>query len=150
MSMPIGWRRRACRCRTGTPFPDAASRTRRRNFNKPQSLNNPHQFVSFLIMAAIFPSQQSATGNRESSAGLKNQNCFKGSETMNANSTTGDRHASDNTDIATAAPLALDIDTLYRTHKQHLLRFVQRYVRNTDDAEDVVQNTFIEALRGSR
>jgi RNA polymerase sigma-70 factor (ECF subfamily) len=66
---------------------------------------------------------------------------------MNANSTTGDRHALNNADVATAAPAALDIDQLYRTHKQHLLRFVQRYVRNTDDAEDVVQNTFIEAMR---
>jgi RNA polymerase sigma factor (sigma-70 family) len=97
--------------------------------------------------AANFKSWQSATGNRENSAGLKNQNCFKGSETMNANSTTGDRHALNNADVATAAPAALDIDQLYRTHKQHLLRFVQRYVRNTEDAEDVVQNTFIEAMR---
>jgi RNA polymerase sigma factor (sigma-70 family) len=48
---------------------------------------------------------------------------------------------------ARAHPLALDIDQLYRTHKQHLLRFVQRYVRNAEDTEDVVQNTFVEAMR---
>jgi RNA polymerase sigma-70 factor (ECF subfamily) len=66
---------------------------------------------------------------------------------MNANSTTGDKHALDNADVAAAAPVVLDIDQLYRTHKQHLLRFVLRYVRNTEDAEDVVQSTFIEAMR---
>jgi RNA polymerase sigma factor (sigma-70 family) len=94
--------------------------------------------------AANFKSWQSATGNRESSAGLKNQNCFKGSETMNANST---REMQAVNHTGPVAPLALDIDQLYRTHKQHLLRFVQRYVRNAEDAEDVVQNTFIEAMR---
>jgi RNA polymerase sigma-70 factor (ECF subfamily) len=41
----------------------------------------------------------------------------------------------------------LNLDRLYREHHHHLLRFVQRYVRNSDDAEDVVQNTFMEALR---
>ncbi|SFU27779.1 RNA polymerase sigma factor [Pseudoduganella namucuonensis] len=46
-----------------------------------------------------------------------------------------------------AAPVAINIDQLYRTHRQHLLRFVQRYVRSTEDAEDVVQKTFIEAMR---
>lgn len=42
---------------------------------------------------------------------------------------------------------ALDLDQLFRTHHRHLLRFVQRYLRNAEDAEDVVQQTFIEALR---
>jgi RNA polymerase sigma-70 factor (ECF subfamily) len=41
----------------------------------------------------------------------------------------------------------LDMDHLFRTHHRHLLRFVQRYMRNAEDAEDVVQQTFIEALR---
>lgn len=41
----------------------------------------------------------------------------------------------------------IDIDKLYREHRHHLLRFVQRYVRNPEDAEDVVQNTFVEAVR---
>jgi RNA polymerase sigma-70 factor (ECF subfamily) len=41
----------------------------------------------------------------------------------------------------------LDLNKLYRDHHYHLLRFVQRYVRNAEDAEDVVQNTFMEALR---
>jgi len=41
----------------------------------------------------------------------------------------------------------IDIDQLFRTHHQHLYRFVQRYVRNSEDAEDVVQNTFLEASR---
>ncbi|AIY39662.1 RNA polymerase sigma factor RpoE [Collimonas arenae] len=41
----------------------------------------------------------------------------------------------------------IDIDQLYRTHHQHLYRFVQRYLRNSEDAEDVVQNTFLEAAR---
>jgi RNA polymerase sigma factor (sigma-70 family) len=46
-----------------------------------------------------------------------------------------------------AARPALDLNKLFRDHHQHLLRFVQRYVRNREDAEDVVQNTFMEALR---
>lgn len=50
-------------------------------------------------------------------------------------------------DTDAGAPGAIDIDQLFRTHKRHLFRFVQRYVRNLEDAEDVVQNTFIEAMR---
>lgn len=46
-----------------------------------------------------------------------------------------------------SAPSVIDVQKLYRDHYQHLLRFVQRYVRNPEDAEDVVQNTFMEALR---
>lgn len=42
---------------------------------------------------------------------------------------------------------ALDLESLFKQHHHHLLRFVQRYVRNPEDAEDVVQNTFLEALR---
>jgi RNA polymerase sigma factor (sigma-70 family) len=42
---------------------------------------------------------------------------------------------------------AVDLDKLFREHHYHLLRFVQRYVRNPQDAEDVVQSTFMEALR---
>ena len=66
---------------------------------------------------------------------------------MNANLHTNEMPASADTATAEAAPAAIDIDKLYRTHKQHLLRFVQRYLRNNEDAEDVVQNTFIEAMR---
>jgi RNA polymerase sigma factor (sigma-70 family) len=40
-----------------------------------------------------------------------------------------------------------DIEKLYREHRQHLLRFVQRYVRRPEDSEDVVQSTFVEAVR---
>lgn len=47
-----------------------------------------------------------------------------------------------------AAPVAtIDIVKLYTEHRTHLLRFVQRYVGNHEDAEDVVQNTFIEASK---
>ena len=51
-----------------------------------------------------------------------------------------------------AAPVApaaetIDIAALYTKHRIHLLRFVQRYVGSHEDAEDVVQNTFIEAAR---
>jgi RNA polymerase sigma factor (sigma-70 family) len=46
-----------------------------------------------------------------------------------------------------AAPVVIDINQLYRAHKTHLFRFIQRYVRNIEDAEDVVQATFIEAMR---
>ena len=41
----------------------------------------------------------------------------------------------------------IDVDRLYREHSKHLTRFVQRYVRRQEDAEDVVQTTFIEAMR---
>ena len=66
---------------------------------------------------------------------------------MHANFHIDEMPASDNTTTAEAAPVTIDVDKLYRTHKQHLLRFVQRYLRNNEDAEDVVQNTFIEAMR---
>jgi RNA polymerase sigma-70 factor (ECF subfamily) len=49
-----------------------------------------------------------------------------------------------------AAPSALttkDIEALFRQYQRHIFRFVQRYVRNAEDAEDVVQNTFMEAVR---
>ncbi|WP_194726274.1 RNA polymerase sigma factor [Noviherbaspirillum malthae] len=42
---------------------------------------------------------------------------------------------------------AIDVHALFVKHQSQLLRFVQRYVRNPEDAEDVVQNTFVEALR---
>jgi RNA polymerase sigma factor (sigma-70 family) len=41
----------------------------------------------------------------------------------------------------------IDIEKLFREHRHHLQRFVERYVRNSDDAADVVQNTFVEAVR---
>jgi RNA polymerase sigma factor (sigma-70 family) len=50
------------------------------------------------------------------------------------------------TDAACAEP-AMDIPELFRLHQHHLLRFVRRYLQNSADAEDVVQNTFIEAMR---
>jgi RNA polymerase sigma factor (sigma-70 family) len=42
---------------------------------------------------------------------------------------------------------SIDLNKLFKEHQRHLLRFVQRYVRNPEDAEDVVQNTFLEAMR---
>lgn len=42
---------------------------------------------------------------------------------------------------------AIDIEKLFREHRHHLIRFVERYVRTREDAEDVVQNTFLEASR---
>ena len=45
------------------------------------------------------------------------------------------------------APATIDVTALYQQHRTHLLRFVQRYLGNQSDAEDVVQNTFVEALR---
>lgn len=49
--------------------------------------------------------------------------------------------------LAQPAPVTVDLAQLYREHCQHLRRFVQRYLRNAEDVEDVVQNTFSEALR---
>ena len=41
------------------------------------------------------------------------------------------------------------VDQLFNKHYVNLVRFTQRYVRNVDDAKDVVQATFIEAIRCS-
>jgi RNA polymerase sigma factor (sigma-70 family) len=48
---------------------------------------------------------------------------------------------------AAGVGVAIDVDKLYREHRRHLIRFVQRYIRCAEDAEDVVQGTFIEAIR---
>jgi RNA polymerase sigma-70 factor (ECF subfamily) len=48
---------------------------------------------------------------------------------------------------ARAAAPQLDLDALFREHRRALTAFVKRYVRNEDDAEDVVQATFLEAFR---
>ncbi|RSZ61067.1 RNA polymerase sigma factor [Massilia atriviolacea] len=48
--------------------------------------------------------------------------------------------------LSPATP-AIDVRRLFMAHRQHLVRFVQRYTRSLEDAEDVVQNTFIEAMR---
>lgn len=53
---------------------------------------------------------------------------------------------SDNPD-ATRPAVTIDLEALFRTHRVHLVRFVRRYVRNNEDAEDVVQHTFVEAVR---
>jgi RNA polymerase sigma-70 factor (ECF subfamily) len=45
------------------------------------------------------------------------------------------------------AAMKIDVHRLFLEHRQHLIRFVLRYARNSADAEDIVQNTFIEALR---
>lgn len=44
-------------------------------------------------------------------------------------------------------PVQIDVDKLYRDHSRHVLRFVQRYVRRHEDAEDVMQQTFMEVIR---
>lgn len=41
----------------------------------------------------------------------------------------------------------INADLLFKQHYVFLLRFTQRYVRNMDDAMDVVQNTFVETIR---
>lgn len=56
--------------------------------------------------------------------------------------------SSDSIDTKTAlAEAAMNIPELFRVHQHHLFRFVRRYLQNSADAEDVVQNTFIEAMR---
>jgi RNA polymerase sigma factor (sigma-70 family) len=53
-------------------------------------------------------------------------------------------------ELGSSTPVALtavDIDQLFKEHYTHLVRFVQRYVRNVEDAKDVVQNTFLEGVR---
>lgn len=58
-----------------------------------------------------------------------------------------DATAADEQVCAQPAAAAVDIVALFTAHRTHLLRFVQRYVGNPEDAEDVVQNTFIEAFK---
>ncbi|UWE18931.1 RNA polymerase sigma factor [Herbaspirillum huttiense] len=48
---------------------------------------------------------------------------------------------------AAAQPAPIDVVQLFTEHRTHLLRFIQRYVGSYEDAEDVVQNTFIEASK---
>ncbi|MBP1313293.1 RNA polymerase sigma factor [Herbaspirillum huttiense F1] len=48
---------------------------------------------------------------------------------------------------AAAQIVPIDVVQLYTEHRTHLLRFIQRYVGSHEDAEDVVQNTFIEASK---
>lgn len=49
--------------------------------------------------------------------------------------------------ITSTAIETINVQQLFITHRVHLLRFVKRYLRNDADAEDVVQLTFIEAMR---
>lgn len=49
----------------------------------------------------------------------------------------------------TAKVRDIQVEELFRKHYVNLVRFTQRYVRNVDDARDVVQATFIEAIRCS-
>lgn len=51
------------------------------------------------------------------------------------------------TDNATGMQPAIDVNALFLQYHRQLNRFVLRYVRNLEDAEDVVQTTFLEALR---
>ena len=55
--------------------------------------------------------------------------------------------STESADVGSGSGSTIDVEKLYREHRQHLLRFVRRYVRHAEDAEDVVQNTFIEAMR---
>lgn len=69
-----------------------------------------------------------------------------GSRNAETASTADNTDTDTTTDIA-AKPQAIDVDALFTKHHSQLLRFVMRYVRNPEDAEDVVQSTFLEALR---
>lgn len=51
------------------------------------------------------------------------------------------------TTISGAGCKPIDTERLYREHSKHVMHFVQRYVRRQEDAEDVMQATFIEAIR---
>jgi RNA polymerase sigma factor (sigma-70 family) len=48
---------------------------------------------------------------------------------------------------AECLPHKIDIAALFRQHHDNLVKFVRRYVRSNEDAEDVVQNAFLEAIR---
>ncbi|MEC4717809.1 RNA polymerase sigma factor [Noviherbaspirillum sp. CPCC 100848] len=53
------------------------------------------------------------------------------------------------TDADAGNLVAIDVKALFLQYHRQLHRFVLRYVRNPEDAEDVVQTTFLEALRCS-
>lgn len=44
-------------------------------------------------------------------------------------------------------PALLNVSELYRAHREHVFLFVLRRVGRPEDAEDVMQATFVEALR---
>ncbi|MCW7536973.1 RNA polymerase sigma factor [Aquabacterium sp. A7-Y] len=46
-----------------------------------------------------------------------------------------------------AGSSSLDVSALYRAHRQHVFLFVLRRLGSPEDAEDVTQATFVEALR---
>jgi len=48
---------------------------------------------------------------------------------------------------ATNVAPPIDVTALFCEHHSNLTRFIRRYVRTNEDAEDVVQNTFLEAIR---
>lgn len=48
---------------------------------------------------------------------------------------------------AEASHPTIDVLELFQTHRTHLFRFIQRYLKNSADAEDALQETFIEAMR---
>lgn len=50
------------------------------------------------------------------------------------------------TPVLSSIPV-IDVYRLFQDHHQHLLRFVRRYLRNAEDAEDVVQGAFLEAMK---
>jgi RNA polymerase sigma-70 factor (ECF subfamily) len=49
--------------------------------------------------------------------------------------------------VSNGPATAIDVAALFEEHHHRLMRFVLRYLRNPEDAEDVVQNTFVEAMR---
>ncbi|MCP1572646.1 RNA polymerase subunit sigma-24 [Herbaspirillum rubrisubalbicans] len=58
-----------------------------------------------------------------------------------------EQHGDDGLEHPATQVVTIDVVKLYTEHRSHLLRFVQRYVGSYEDAEDVVQNTFIEASK---
>ncbi|MFZ2999083.1 MAG: RNA polymerase sigma factor [Undibacterium umbellatum] len=57
--------------------------------------------------------------------------------------------ASVTSETTSVVPSGVNIEKLFIDHHEHVLRFVRRYLRNEEDAEDVTQSTFIEALRSA-
>lgn len=45
---------------------------------------------------------------------------------------------------------AESIGRLYKEHSRHIFRFLARMVKSYDDVEEIVQDTFIKALRGAK
>jgi RNA polymerase sigma-70 factor (ECF subfamily) len=116
-----------------------------------QSLMNVHRFdATASVTAIVRPNTQGSPRNAAGPAPThprlsKEEKMNQALEAQHDDS--NDQHGDDDQSQPPAQAVTIDVVALYTEHRNHLLRFVQRYVGSHEDAEDVVQNTFIEASK---